>query len=829
MNYTKVDYTVYTSAWSIREKLKELVSVPLLAFDLEARSMYTKEEIKEAEGLLDVLPIGSEDHKLCSVVSRSSGLSYPSIVKATHWLFGLDEHTAIIMIAHTDIEETMIANWVADYEGLLLIHRATFDLSIVYNRTNRLPKNIVDTQLMAKCLVNDVDILKARTGLKHLMGSYYPPQWGMYEDYDILDLKDKAFLEYCSYDVSATIKLYNMLQDLPNVEPISNTLRPYELLPVPLPATFDPAKEDAHYFYNNILSKFIPDTIKLMATGLTIDQEAVERLRETVTEVLGKVSVSLEGSPIIERYKAYVHPELVKLHREQVLQSLRTLDHYNVKFKSTNVVHRTFVVNSYLINILGKPDAVSDRWLIKGLKVLNKELNNRFLKSIIRGKANPDNEYVIEGMLDLAKFKLELWNRPRYLKAEEEVIVPPFNPSSPKQKQLLFKMLDISSDIKSKTTGEDSWDRDAITDLFNTTMDEDLKVVLQAFIDHSFSGIIKVNFLKAFDSFTLDGVLHGNINLFGAKSMRPTSQSPNLLNFPSTGSRYAKPLKECFVAPKGMLIYAIDFAALEDRVVANLSKDVNKLALFTKGLDGHSMSATYYFKDRVEEVIGKFTDNQEASILLKAEVSKKNLIAKQIRTDSKPVSFGLAYGAYPPKVAATIKCSLKEAERIFNAYHTELYPGITAYREEYVLETAKRLGHLHLGLGCKIYTDDADKDIRSVGNASVQFWSILTQIALNEMNYRIEEAGLQESVQAHATIYDSLYFYVSEDPETIKWVNDNLTDIMAVRYLKDEAVHNEAAGEIGMSWGELTDIENNASVEEIKDLLTKIGEVNEER
>lgn len=36
----------------------------------------------------------------------------------------------------------------------------------------------------------------------------------------------------------------------------------------------------------------------------------------------------------------------------------------------------------------------------------------------------------------------------------------------------------------------------------------------------------------------------------------------NMLNLPSTGSKFAKSFKKCLVAPKGYVIYTCDYAAL---------------------------------------------------------------------------------------------------------------------------------------------------------------------------------------------------------------------------------------------------------------------------
>lgn len=594
-------------------------------------------------------------------------------------------------------------------------------------------------------------------------------------------------------------------------------MRPYKLLPMPAPRDFDPSEEDPLFFYRNFAKPMIPDMIRMMNVGLHIDPDAVEELRATIDTVLLSVQERLEANDLIKEYQNSRLPAAQAAHAAEATKAIRTLDYYLKPYKPGDMVHRTWVVNHYLERKHRGKDT-KDKWTVKDLKEYNIFLNDPFFKSIIEKREMKDVEFVVTAMLKLAQHKLDLWNRPRYEKAETPVDLEDFNPGSSKQCKEFFELMNIEPIAFSKDTGEASWGRDAVEQVLKESTDEKLIDVLEAMVDYSYSAIIKNNFLKAFDSFTIDGVLHGNIKLFGAKSFRPTSNNPNLLNAPSSKSIYALPLKKCIVAPPSKVIYAIDLAALEDRVMANLSGDVNKGNVFLEGLDGHSLNACGYFPEEIAKIMGPNEDNVEYVKMfyhMVEELGNKDL--KLIRTNSKAPTFKLAYGGYPDAHKGGVI-----TQEIFDNYHHVLYPGITDYRENYVLPATRQQGYIHLGLGCRMYSSNPDEAIRTLNNATVQFWSILTLIAINEFNYRVDKEGLDMEIEISSTIYDSMYLHVTADAELLKWVNDTLVPIMCVQYLEEERIHNEASGEIGLNWADLHKIQNGATTEEIHEVLKSL-------
>ena len=597
-----------------------------------------------------------------------------------------------------------------------------------------------------------------------------------------------------------------------------NEIRPHQLLPLPEPRLFNPSEENPSYFYDNFASQFIEDMIRMTNQGLCIDGKAVESLRKKITTILEDVEKRLGRNTIIRAYQEVRAVKLQEKHAEKATQNIRVVGDFLRDFKSNDITHRSWVINTHLINTGAEGDT-KQRWTLKDLKQYCIWNHTPFLGALNSKRDVSGYKTVKDGMVALAEHKLELWNRPRYLSANTAVVVPPFNPGSAKQKQELFEMLGIKSTEISKTTGDASWNRDQIEYLLSITTEDNLKDVLEAFVDFSFGGIIRSNFLKAFDSYIIDGTLYGNVKLFGAKSFRPTSNSPNLLNQPSTGSIYAKPLKECFIALEGYLVWAIDYAALEERTLASLSKDANKCAIFQNGLDSHCFNALGYFRDEIEKHMKLTGDIKVDAKEFKKAVDEGNKELKKIRQRSKPITFKLNYqGMADADKGGVI------TDEMYHNFHEVLYKDVGVFRDE-MITTAKKKGFVHLGLGCNIYTEDPNKEYRTLFNAyGGQFWSILSLVAINELNYRKKEAGLDEDILVNATIYDSVYGYVKKDSKSIKWLNDTLVPIMEKDFVEGQLIKNSADLCIGTTWANVEDTElpHNATVEEINKIMEKI-------
>ena len=180
-----------------------------------------------------------------------------------------------------------------------------------------------------------------------------------------------------------------------------------------------------------------------------------------------------------------------------------------------------------------------------------------------------------------------------------------FNPNS--NNHLTIVLYDIlklpvidTTDKGNPATGSDTLEK-----LINHAPNEYVKEFLKNLTEYSAAAKILSAFIPAFEhTKTVGGkkALYGSFKLGGTVSGRLSSSRPNLQNLPSTGSKYAKPVKRIFGYPKGYIFIGADQRSLEDRISALTTRDSNKISVYTSGYDGHSLRAYTYFKEKMPDI-----------------------------------------------------------------------------------------------------------------------------------------------------------------------------------------------------------------------------------
>jgi DNA polymerase-1 len=355
--------------------------------------------------------------------------------------------------------------------------------------------------------------------------------------------------------------------------------------------------------------------------------------------------------------------------------------------------------------------------------------------------------------------------------------------------------------------------------------------ILKALIELNKVSKILDSFLPVFIEKTIpkeDKVyLHGNFNLGGTVSGRLSSNRPNMQNLPSSGTIYAKPIKQCFSAPAGWLILGADFKSLEDRISALTTKDTNKLKVYLEGFDGHCLRAYYYFKDQMPDIDPTSVDS----------INSIDPKYKKLRQTSKAPTFLLTYGGTFHGLMNNCGFDKETALSIEENYH-ELYKESDEWIQS-KLQQASKTGYVECAFGLRVRTPmlsqvlygkkmpyEAQAEGRTAGNALGQSWGLLNNRAQNEFLARTAASEFKLDIHPIASIHDSLYFLVRNNPETVKFVNDNLIDCMEWNDHPD-IYHPEVGlgAELEIfypTWAEATGVPNKASIEEITEILSKL-------
>lgn len=212
-NSIQVSYKSTNSPYKANKFLAEIRTYTTLGCDLETASIYTEKQLEECEEVLKCDEYSKVDKIKAQAILNSNALSHPSHVVLTHGVISVSETEGYVFILDNEKILKLFLNFIVETEQTQIWHNASFDFKHIYYHTNKFPKNYEDTQILAKTLLNHVDVFKAKTGLKELAGHWYG-DWGISEDnFTIEQMYEPKVLKYAATDGCATLKLWNFTQE----------------------------------------------------------------------------------------------------------------------------------------------------------------------------------------------------------------------------------------------------------------------------------------------------------------------------------------------------------------------------------------------------------------------------------------------------------------------------------------------------------------------------------------------------------------------------------------------------------------------------------------
>lgn len=403
-----------------------------------------------------------------------------------------------------------------------------------------------------------------------------------------------------------------------------------------------------------------------------------------------------------------------------------------------------------------------------------------------------------------------------------------FNPGSPLQLQeLLYELMGLPvlevTDTKQPATGTK-----VIKKLMGHEKAKPYKDLMQALRDYSAVSKIISAFIPAFENGQLkaDGMryLHGCFNLGGTVSGRLSSSDPNMQNIPA-GSAYGKLIKEMFMAPPGWLFVGADFASLEDRISALLTKDPNKLKVYTDGFDGHALRAVSYWPDEMPDI-------DPTSVASVNALSEKGHKYGHFRQDSKTPTFLLTYGGTHHGMMRQIGWDKEKSMEVEKRYH-DLYKVSDEFIAERI-ERATRDGYVEVAFGLRVRTPLLAKSIlntkstpyeaaaegRTAGNAMGQSYGLLNNRAGVDFMERVYASEWRYAIHPVAWIHDAGYYILEQNLSCLKFANDGIVDAMSWQDLPEIAHDKVKLGaDLDLfypSWANPCTLPNAANEDELK-------------
>ena len=290
-----------------------------------------------------------------------------------------------------------------------------------------------------------------------------------------------------------------------------------------------------------------------------------------------------------------------------------------------------------------------------------------------------------------------------------------------------------------------------------------------------------------------DGRVHATFNQTGARTGRLSSSDPNMQNQPGY-------IRSIFKPASGYQLLAADYAQLEMRVLAHMSKDETLIDAINSGQDVHTATAAKMYKVPYESIMEARRKDDDGEQLL---ASDKELL--NFRKGAKAINFGLMYGQGAGALSGTLRCSLDEARGLIRQYF-QAFPRITTYFNK-AIEQATSDGFSKTILGRRrqlpgirsaIKSERAQAE-RRVKNSPIQGTAAditkLAMIRLYEDDF-IHNLGVKLLLQIHDEVVMEVPNHVVPNDD----FNKRVVDLMMHPFTFDLAVPLETSSKYGDNW-----------------------------
>ena len=234
------------------------------------------------------------------------------------------------------------------------------------------------------------------------------------------------------------------------------------------------------------------------------------------------------------------------------------------------------------------------------------------------------------------------------------------------------------------------------------------------------------------------GRLHTTFNQTATATGRLSSTNPNLQNIPIRSDE-GRPIRSCFVAPRGQRLLSADYNQIELRILAHIAGEDALKEIFSRGEDIHAATAA--------GIIG----------------ADPNKVSPGERSKAKMVNYGIAYGLSAYGLADRLNIEQEEAQAYIDRYF-ERFPAVKRYIEE-TIEFAKKEGYVSTLLGRRRPIPELRSgrpQVRGQGerlavNMPIQGTSAdIIKIAMVEAQHQLEKSDLETRLVLQ--IHDELLF-----------------------------------------------------------------------